>query len=177
MRRIPSAPPPVAFSSPPTITEISDTMNPYLFAVALSLLVYRAHRRRSLTPPAIAAAILTACVHGAHAYNLPFVLLITFYALGTAATKVKHDVKAQLTVSSTGAGGGEGARGATQVFANSAVASVLAAASAWRGAGEPGCFGGELLMVGIIVCVPPPFLARSTGWGGRLTAVAGTTPP
>jgi len=143
-------------------------MNPYLFAVALSLLVYRAHRRRSLTPPAIAAAILTACVHGAHAYNLPFVLLITFYALGTAATKVKHDVKAKLTVSSTGAGGGEGARGATQVFANSAVASVLAAASAWRGAGEPGCFGGELLMVGIIVCVPPPFLARvGWGWGNR----------
>ena len=39
--------------------------------------------------------------------------------------QVKHDVKARLTVSSSGASGGEGARTHIQVLANSLVASIL----------------------------------------------------
>jgi uncharacterized membrane protein len=86
------------------------------------------------------------------------VLLITFYFLGTTATKVKHDIKSRLTLSSTGAGGGEGARTATQVLANSLVASILTLAHAIRLSrarksgdhGDERCFSDSLLVLGII---------------------------
>jgi uncharacterized membrane protein len=125
-------------------------MNPLLFFPLLTLLIYRALRGRGLTTLGIVAAIITALVHGYHAWSLPFILLITFYVLGTAATKVKHDVKSRLTISSTGARGGEGARTAVQVFANSLVASVLTGLAAVNGRR---CFDGEVLMVGIIAWV------------------------
>jgi len=83
------------------------------------------------------------------------VLLIAFYFFGTTATKVKHDVKSRLTLSSTGAGGGEGARTATQVLANSLVASILTLAHAIRlsrarESGDERCFSDSLLVLGII---------------------------
>lgn len=70
--------------------------------------------------------------------------------MGTAATKVKHDVKSRLTLSSVGAGGGEGPRGWVQVVANSVVASVLTVVHAAReDAGA--CWGpADLLYVGIV---------------------------
>jgi len=38
-------------------------MNPYLFGIALTLLVYRAAKGKRLTPAGILAAIVTACIH------------------------------------------------------------------------------------------------------------------
>lgn len=91
-------------------------MNLIFAGVATTLLVARALSRKSLTLSGILAAVLTAAVHAVHPWNLPFVLLITFYGLGTIATKIKHDVKAKLTLSSSGALGGEGARNHIQVL-------------------------------------------------------------
>lgn len=72
--------------------------------------------------------------------------------------QVKHDVKARLTLSSTGATGGEGARTHIQVLANSAMASILIflhhrqLASRGEDAAKKACWphGGDLLVVGII---------------------------
>ncbi|KAA8893558.1 integral membrane protein DUF92-domain-containing protein [Sphaerosporella brunnea] len=124
-------------------------MNPYLFTTALTVLIYRAVKGGSLTGRGIAAAIATALVHGAHPWAAPFLLLVAFYSLGTAATKAKHGAKAALTVSSTSSGS-SARRGATQVFANSLVASVLTALHAALYA--PSCFAAkDLLVVGIVV--------------------------
>lgn len=92
-------------------------MNLIFAFLATTLLVVRAISRKSLTPTGILFAVLTAIIHALHPWNLPFILLITFYALGTTATKVKHEVKAKLTMSSSGAPGGEGARNHIQVHA------------------------------------------------------------
>ncbi|KAI5815376.1 integral membrane protein DUF92-domain-containing protein [Pyronema omphalodes] len=115
-------------------------MNPLLFFPALALLVVRAIQRNSLTPAGILAAIVTAGIHGYHPSALPFTLLITFYTLGTVATKIKHDVKSRLTISSTGAS--STARNATQVFANSIVATALTAAHIYTGE--------EVYLIGVI---------------------------
>ncbi|CCD44620.1 similar to DUF92 domain-containing protein [Botrytis cinerea T4] len=123
-------------------------------------MVYRAGSHKSLTPAGIVAAVFTAAAHALHPWNLPFALLIIFYLIGTRVTKVKHDVKAKLTVQSTGSAGGEGARTHTQVISNSAVASVLTLMHAYqlhKRENEPdssngACYtwGGDLLVVGII---------------------------
>ncbi|KAF7908476.1 uncharacterized protein EAF01_004231 [Botrytis porri] len=123
-------------------------------------MVYRAGSHKSLTPAGIVAAVLTAAAHALHPWNLPFALLIIFYVIGTRVTKVKHDVKAKLTVQSTGSAGGEGARTHMQVISNSAVASVLTLMHAYqlhKRRNEPessndACYtwGGDLLVVGII---------------------------
>ncbi|KIW12063.1 hypothetical protein PV08_09337 [Exophiala spinifera] len=88
-------------------------------------LLLRAYTRRSLTPLGLVSAGLTASIHALHPSALPFTLLGTFFLLGTQATKVKHDVKATLTQSSSGSSGGEGPRTSVQVFANSGAATVL----------------------------------------------------
>ncbi|QSZ36618.1 hypothetical protein DSL72_006498 [Monilinia vaccinii-corymbosi] len=124
-------------------------------------MVYRAGSHKSLTPAGIFAAVITAAAHALHPWNLPFALLLVFYLIGTRVTKVKHDVKAKLTMNSTGTPGGEGARTHIQVFSNSAVASVLTLMHAYqlykRGNGsdsssQDACYawGGDLLVVGII---------------------------
>ncbi|KAL1969642.1 hypothetical protein VTN77DRAFT_8195 [Rasamsonia byssochlamydoides] len=100
-------------------------MKPLIAVPAVTALAYRAWSRKSLTPAGLVAAILTAIVHAVHPWSAPFFLLAVFYLGGTTATKVKHDVKAQLTLSASGAAGGEGARTHIQVLANSIVASVL----------------------------------------------------
>jgi hypothetical protein len=76
--------------------------------------------------------------------------------------QVKHDIKAQLTLSATGSHGGEGARTHIQVLANSVVATVLSLLHAWalakNNGGDdagPECFSNgrhpaDLLVVGII---------------------------
>ncbi|EXJ94404.1 hypothetical protein A1O1_02798 [Capronia coronata CBS 617.96] len=126
------------------------------------LLVVRAYTRKSLTPLGIAAAALTATIHALHPSPIPFTLLCTFFLLGTAATKVKHDIKATLTQSSSGHAGGEGARTSVQVFANSGCASVLVLLHIWLyGIGHSSkttstCFGAgenktaDLLLLGIM---------------------------
>lgn len=100
-------------------------MHPYIAAPATLGLVYRAYSRKSLTPFGIVVAAVTAIVHAIHPWSIFFALLVVFFLAGTAVTKVKHDVKARLTLSSSGASGGEGARTHIQVLANSVVASTL----------------------------------------------------
>lgn len=67
-----------------------------------SYLMYRSYSHGSLTPLGIVTATITAFIHALHPSPLPFTLLIVFFLLGTTATKVKKDVKATLTLSSTG---------------------------------------------------------------------------
>lgn len=119
-------------------------------------ILYRAHSHKSLTPVALPVAGATALLHGAYPSPLPFVLLLVFFLIGTRATKVKADIKATLTLSSTGSTGGEGPRSAIQVLANSAAASVLCLLHIWRyGTGQvEGCLGTvptrDILLAGII---------------------------
>ncbi|KAI3542969.1 integral membrane protein DUF92 [Colletotrichum filicis] len=137
----------------------------YAFPATLAL-VYRAWSHQSLTPAGIVAAVVTAIAHAYHPWNLPFALLCTFFLAGTRATKVKHDVKAQMTMASRGTSGGEGARTHVQVFANSLMASCLSLLHAYQlnkrkdaildtTTPNPSgtlCFswGGDLLVIGII---------------------------
>ncbi|KAK0373388.1 integral membrane protein DUF92 [Colletotrichum paranaense] len=137
----------------------------YAFPATLAL-VYRAWSHQSLTPAGIVAAVITAIAHAYHPWNLPFALLCTFFLAGTRATKVKHDVKAQMTMASRGTSGGEGARTHVQVFANSLMASCLSLLHAYQlnkrkdaildtTTPNPSgtlCFswGGDLLVIGII---------------------------
>ncbi|KAI1824595.1 integral membrane protein DUF92-domain-containing protein [Xylaria intraflava] len=136
-----------------------------IIAVPATLgLVYRAHSHKSLTPFGILVAALTAIVHAAHPWNLPFVLLIVFFLAGTRATAVKKEVKASLTLSAKGSSGGEGPRTHVQVLANSLVASVLSLLHTYQlsqrresilNGGSPegtSCYSwkGDLLVVGII---------------------------
>ena len=103
-----------------------------IIAVPITLLlVIRSYTRRSLTFPGILAAALTATIHALHPSALPFTLLCVFFLLGTTATKVKHEVKATLTVSSVGKSGGEGPRTSIQVLANSGCASILCLTHIW----------------------------------------------
>ena len=92
-------------------------MNLIFAFLATTFLVVRAVSRNSLTPIGILSAVLTAIIHALHPWNLPFVLLLAFYFLAIRATRVKHEVKAKLTMSSSGAPGGEGARNYVQVYA------------------------------------------------------------
>ncbi|KAK5210769.1 hypothetical protein LTR47_001489 [Exophiala xenobiotica] len=91
----------------------------------IALLLLRAYTRQSLTPVGILSAGLTASIHALHPSPLPFTLLGVFFLLGTWATKVKHDIKATLTQSSSGSSAGEGPRTSIQVFANSGAATAL----------------------------------------------------
>ncbi|KAF3004550.1 hypothetical protein E8E14_002647 [Neopestalotiopsis sp. 37M] len=107
-------------------------MKPILAVPATLALVYRAYSHKSLTPAGIATAAVTAAIHAYHPWNLPFVLLVVFFLAGTRVTKIKKDVKAQLTLSASHGGGGEGPRTHVQVLANSAVASVLILLHVWQ---------------------------------------------
>ncbi|KAL8941232.1 MAG: hypothetical protein Q9216_002365 [Gyalolechia sp. 2 TL-2023] len=100
-------------------------MHPYVAIPATVALVWRAYSRKSLTPAGIVTAALTAIVHAIHPWSVFFAMLVVFFLAGTSVTKVKHHVKASLTLSSSGSSGGEGTRTHIQVLANSFVASVL----------------------------------------------------
>lgn len=63
-------------------------MHPYVAALATCALVYRAYSRKSLTPPGIVVAALTAVVHAIHPWSIFFALLFVFFLAGTAVTKV-----------------------------------------------------------------------------------------
>ena len=67
-----------------------------------TLITYRAYSHGSLTPTGCLAAAATATVHALHPSPLPFILLLVFFTIGTAATKMKKEVKATLTLPSTG---------------------------------------------------------------------------
>ncbi|KAH7414322.1 integral membrane protein DUF92-domain-containing protein [Phaeosphaeria sp. MPI-PUGE-AT-0046c] len=107
-------------------------MKPYVAVPAIAALVYRAWSRKSLTTVGILTAFATAIVHAIHPWSVFFALLAVFFLAGNAATKVKHDVKAKLTQSASGASGGEGSRNHVQVLANSGVASILILLHYWH---------------------------------------------
>ncbi|KAH0556299.1 hypothetical protein GP486_005774 [Trichoglossum hirsutum] len=133
-------------------------MQPLIAVPATALLVYRAYSRKSLTPIGIVTAVATAIIHAIHPWSVFFALLAVFFLGGTTVTKVKHDVKARLTLSASGSSSGEGSRTHVQVLANSLVASVLILLHAWKLAGrEVGArgqdcwsWGGDPLVVGIV---------------------------
>ncbi|PYH94930.1 hypothetical protein BO71DRAFT_324386 [Aspergillus ellipticus CBS 707.79] len=132
-------------------------MKPYIGLPAVAALVYRAYARKSLTPLGLGVAALTATAHSLHPWSLPFVLLGVFYYGGTKVTKVKHDIKARLTLSATGSDGGEGRRTHIQVLANSVVATVLILLHIYILGGQDNtqCFSNghdaaDLLVVGIV---------------------------
>ena len=134
------------------LSRIPEEMHPYIAVPATGILLLRAYRKKSLTPAGLGVAGLTAVIHAIHPWSCFFTLLGVFFLSGTFVTKVsssmflhqpgllalwqlliqplicvkvKHDVKARLTLSSSGASGGEGSRTHIQVLANSVVASVL----------------------------------------------------
>ncbi|KAH6615235.1 integral membrane protein DUF92-domain-containing protein [Boeremia exigua] len=133
-------------------------MKPEIAVPLIAGLVYRAWSHKSLTPAGIATAIVTAVVHAIHPWSAFFLLLAVFFLAGSAVTKVKHDVKAKLTQSATGASGGEGTRNHVQVIANSGIASVLILLHYWqlkkegRFESKDLCFHkrSDILVVGII---------------------------
>ncbi|KAI9770521.1 MAG: hypothetical protein M1840_003111 [Geoglossum simile] len=133
-------------------------MQPLVAAPTGAFLVYRAWSRKSLTPAGIAAAVATATIHAIHPWSVFFALLVVFYLGGTTVTKVKHDVKARLTLSASGSSGGEGPRTHIQVLANSFVASFLILLHAWHLASQEQTgtglkcwpWGGDALVVGIV---------------------------
>ncbi|KAL9597129.1 MAG: hypothetical protein Q9219_005351 [cf. Caloplaca sp. 3 TL-2023] len=134
-------------------------MHPYIAVPATAALVWRAYSRDSLTPTGIVVAALTAVVHAIHPWSVFFALLVVFFLGGTAVTKVKHDLKARLTLSSSGSSGGESRRTHIQVLANSMVASVLILlhyrqllARDQSGDAHQGCwpYGEDVLVVGIV---------------------------
>lgn len=118
-------------------------MNPLLATICIAALVYRAYSHNSLTPAGILAAVVTATIHALHPWPVFFALLCLFFLAGTAATKVKADIKASLTLHESpvasepdgraepSSGGGEGPRTHIQVLANSAVASLLILLHIW----------------------------------------------
>ncbi|KAL1972893.1 hypothetical protein VTN31DRAFT_6435 [Thermomyces dupontii] len=132
-------------------------MKPLIAVPSIIFLVYRA--RRGLTPPGLFVAFITAVIHALHPWSAPFVLLAIFYFGATKATKVKHNVKARLTLSATGGAGAEGPRNYIQVLANSYMASFLVllqtALLVRKGEYSSTCFGKgkgveDLLAVGIV---------------------------
>lgn len=132
-----------------------DKMRLEIAIPATVALAYRAYSRRSLTLAGIVVAALTAVVHALHPWSVFFALLTVFFLSGTAVTKVKHDVKAQLTVSASGSSGGESQRNHVQVLANSGIASVLILLHCWhlrQGNANEECwpYGKDLLIVGIV---------------------------
>ncbi|KAL9097011.1 MAG: hypothetical protein Q9165_000975 [Trypethelium subeluteriae] len=130
-------------------------MQPLIAIPAIVALLYRAYSRRSLTPLGLVLAGITATIHAIHPWSVFFTLLGVFFLAGTAVTKVKHDVKARLTLSASGASGGEGPRTHIQVLANTLVASILIILHARKLAASPtqsACWprGSDVLVVGII---------------------------
>ncbi|OQE45084.1 hypothetical protein PENCOP_c002G04297 [Penicillium coprophilum] len=133
-------------------------MKSYIGIPLVAGLVYRAWSRKSLTPLGLVAAACSASAHALHPWSAPVVLLAVFYFGGTKVTKVKHEIKSHLTLSATGAEGGEGPRNHIQVLANSIVATILSIAHAIvlsKTTGTESCFSlghnvADILMVGIV---------------------------
>ncbi|KAF2217117.1 hypothetical protein CERZMDRAFT_32116 [Cercospora zeae-maydis SCOH1-5] len=99
-------------------------------SATIALVTY-ATTRKKLTPAGILSGIIVAIIHMIHPWQAFFWLLMVFFLLGTVVTKIGHAKKAHLTQSATGGTGGEGARSAIQVVANSGWASLLIAIHAY----------------------------------------------
>ena len=104
---------------------------PFLFATALSV---NGLRKRSLSPSGAAAAFLTGISMLSLPLRTPGIVLITFYLLGSSATRAGQPRKATLEDGHDHALAGY--RTAAQVFSNSA--SALVATLAWGALHAPG---------------------------------------
>jgi uncharacterized membrane protein len=60
--------------------------------VAIAVLSYRAHRRKTLTPAGIVSAIVVSSLYTIHPWGVFLRLLFTFYLTGTFLTKVYLDL-------------------------------------------------------------------------------------
>ncbi|SMR58725.1 unnamed protein product [Zymoseptoria tritici ST99CH_1E4] len=103
------------------VSQITATIGLVTFAIV----------KNKLTPAGIVAGIFVAFIHMLHPWPAFFWLLILFFFFGTVVTKIGHEAKAHLTLSSTGGSGGEGPRSYVQVFANSGLACILIALHAY----------------------------------------------
>jgi uncharacterized membrane protein len=63
-------------------------MRPIVAIPAIAALVFRAYKRKSLTPVGILTAFATAVVHAIHPFSVFFALLAVFFLAGTTVTKV-----------------------------------------------------------------------------------------
>ena len=104
---------------------------PFLFATALSV---NGLRKRSLSPSGAAAAFLTGISMLSLPLRTPGIVLITFYLLGSSATRAGQPRKAELEDGHDHTMAGY--RTAAQVFSNSA--SALVATLAWGALHAPG---------------------------------------
>ncbi|KAL9109482.1 MAG: hypothetical protein Q9227_005817 [Pyrenula ochraceoflavens] len=144
-------------------------MQVFVAIPAIIALLYRAYSRNSLTPLGLAIAGLTAILHATHSSALPFTLLGVFFLGGSTTTKIKHDVKSTLTLSSTAgspssSSSSEAApRTHVQVLANSGIASFLILLSHFSYGTSLACYSRS---------VPDPFL---TGIVANYAAVAADT--
>lgn len=132
-------------------------MHPLVAIPGISAIVYRAYSHKSLTPVGLVVAALSAIIHALHPSALPFTLLGVFFLGGTATTKVKHDIKATLTLSSTtGSPASQTAappRTHVQVLANSGIATLLILLSLSTPSKSGQCFSkslSDIFMVGIV---------------------------
>ena len=91
--------------------------------IAVAAIAARAKQRKSLTDKGIACAVLIGLCNALHPSWLPLTLLISFYILGTSATKYKGANKSEITISI----GNDGhQRNHLQVLANSLFGTILA---------------------------------------------------
>ncbi|KAK9450357.1 integral membrane protein DUF92-domain-containing protein [Limtongia smithiae] len=115
--------------------------------LAVSAMMARASKRRSLTSNGIKAAAVTGFIHAIHPWSIFTILLFTFFITGTAFTKVKVEIKRKLTTTSNGEEGGEGPRNEIQVLANSLPATLLIVLHLFTR--KLPCFHNDLLVIGI----------------------------
>jgi hypothetical protein len=117
------------------------------------------HRSRTLLAPIhYTVRPIVHLLFGRHRCDQGILVFYTSSRVPELIIQVKHDIKAKLTQSSTGAGGGEGARNYIQVFANSLVASVLILLHTWQifkqgvYLDDKLCFqrGADVLVIGIV---------------------------
>jgi uncharacterized protein (TIGR00297 family) len=111
------------------ITDFARTHIPQI--TGTTLVVSYALRRKKFTPDGVLAGIAVSLIHMIHPWPAFYWLLNVFVVLGVLITKIGHDAKAHLTLSSTGGGGGEGARTSAQVLANSGTACILILVHVW----------------------------------------------
>ncbi|KAG7872483.1 hypothetical protein KL938_005307 [Ogataea parapolymorpha] len=92
--------------------------------IVLSLTAYRAHSHKSLSTLGILIAIITGIIHALADSALELTLLVTFFVVGSQATKYKHDLKSKYT-KVLGNGSDDTTRSYVQVLSNSFVATLL----------------------------------------------------
>lgn len=142
--------------------------------------------KNKLTPGGIIAAIGVAVIHMLSPWPVFFWLLVPFFLLGVLVTKIGHEAKARLTQSSAGTGGGEGARSASQVFANAGWACALILAHTYLVSSSPflslrSGAGPGLYAPGLAKALPVGIMAQYAAvaadtFGSELGILATSTP-